>query len=225
MAFAHRLTDQWHSSILPLPTRRALDYCANATWLKRNGWYLAGGTAMALQGGHRSSVDLDFFTARKEFLEEKVIGHFPKKDWITYILREGTVYGKLLNAKVSFIAYPFFVPAKPYQWYGKIPILDVDDIAVMKIVAISQRGRKRDFVDLYWYCVNKKPLPEIINHLSEQYPEVAHNYAHIMKSLTYFADAEEDPMPKLFFKATWQEIKKYFQREVPKTTKKILRLR
>lgn len=63
--------------------------------------------------------------------------------------RKNTVYGELFSAKISFIAYPFFVPKQKVAEYGSVRILSPLDISVMKIVAISQRGRKRDFFDLY----------------------------------------------------------------------------
>lgn len=106
-----------------------------------------------------------------------------------------------------------------------VKILRPKDIAVMKIIAISQRGRKRDFVDLYWHIKNREPLADILLRLPAQYPAVAHDYHHILKSLLYFEDAEEDPMPKLYFQASWKEIKKYFQREVPRITKEFLGLK
>lgn len=220
MASSHRSDVKWHFEVLPSATRHALDILAKAAWLKRNDWYLAGGTALALQAGHRSSVDLDFFLPKSDFSTAKLLKHFEKDEWETNILRENTVYGKLAKAKTSFIAYPFFVPRKPYHWYGAVGILDIDDIAVMKIIAISQRGRKRDFVDLYWYCTQRGSLIDAFSKLDDQYPTVAHNYQHILKSLTYFVDAENDPMPKLFFKAPWSGIKKFFEAEVIKIARK-----
>ena len=95
----------------------------------------------------------------------------------------------------------------------------------MKVIAISQRGRKRDFVDFYWYCKNRESLTDVLHRLPAQYPTVAHDYHHILKSFMYFADAEEDPMPKIFFDVTWREIKKYFQQEVPRITKEFLGLK
>lgn len=221
MASPHRSNVKWRFEVLPPATKRALNILAKAAWLKRNNWYLAGGTALALQVGHRSSVDLDFFLPKSDFSTAKLLKHFEKDKWETDVLREGTIYGKLAGAKTSFIAYPFFIPARPFHPYGAVPILDVDDIAVMKIVAISQRGRKRDFVDLFWYCTNRDSLMEAFLKLDDQYPTVSHNFQHILKSLTYFIDAEEDPMPKIFFKATWKEIKKFFEAEVMRIARKL----
>lgn len=205
--------------LLPRATKKALEVLSRADWLKRSDWYLADGTALALSMGHRVSVDLDFFSTQKTFLPRDVIRHFSDKVWQADIVKEGTLYGKLLGAKVSFIAYPFFVPKEPVLRYGTVRILPPKDIAVMKIIAISQRGKKRDFVDLYWYAKHQEPLAEILRRLPAQYPTVAHDYHHILKSLTYFEDAEEDPMPKLLFKANWKEIKIFFQTEVARVAR------
>ena len=148
----------------------------------------------------------------------------PKKRWSFLRVKKGTVFGKVLGAKVSFIAYPFFTAGQKPLWYGTVRIVPSSDIAVMKIIAISQRGRKRDFFDLYWYCMNRNPLLDIVSRVSDQYPTVNHTYHHITKSLMYFADAEEDPMPQIFFDATWREVKQYFQKEVPRIAREILKV-
>lgn len=217
--------DKLHYEALPSSANKAVGILANAEWLKKSKWYLAGGTALAFQAGHRRSVDLDFFSFVDDFSTDKLIKRFPKSDFKVTSVREGTLYGQLLDTKISFIAYPFFKPSEPYKWYGCIRMLDPKDIAVMKIVAISQRGRKRDFVDLYWYVLSREPLIEVLQKLPAQYPTVAHDYQHILKSLMYFADAEPDPMPKIFFNASWPDIKKYFRKEVPEVTKRLLKIK
>lgn len=224
MAADNNQVINWRSDILLPATKKALDFLAQEQWLKKEKWYLAGGTALALQAGHRRSLDLDFFIPEKTFVPSEVIRHFAKNRWKINIAKEGTIYAELDGVKVSFIAYPFFVPKEAFCWYGSVRILQPADIAVMKIVAISQRGVKRDFVDLYWYAAQKEPLLEITKKLPYQYPMVAHNYHHILKSLTYFTDADLDPMPKIFFKTSWREIKKYFQKEVPQVTRQLLGL-
>lgn len=210
---------------LPLATRRAFSYLTKLELLTKSQWYLAGGTALCLQVGHRQSVDLDFFTPQKSFnvssFEEKLL---TTGVWQTTLSREKTLYGKLMKSKVSFIAYPFFRPSEQILKCGNVRILTPNDIAVMKILALSQRGRKRDFVDLYWYCLNREPLEAIIQRIWRQYPGREHNLPHILKSLTYFEDAENDPMPRLFFEADWRSIKAYFQDVAPKLVNKFLGL-
>ncbi len=149
---------------------------------------------------------------------------FNTKEWETTFRESGTLYGRLRDAKMSFIAYPFFKPSPARVRCGNICILTPADIAAMKILAISQRGRKRDFVDLYWYCSNREALESIILRAIYQYPGQEHSLPHILKSLVYFEDAENDPMPKLFFRADWRAMKAYFRREVPKVTMKLLKL-
>lgn len=213
----------WHTAILPRHTKKALDFLSAKKWLKNSSWYLAGGTALALQTGHRSSVDLDFFSPKK-FNNNILLKRFNNDVWQTDINSEGTIYGSLMEAKASFIFYPFFHPAKKPLNYGLIKILQPEDIAVMKIIAISQRGKKRDFFDLYWCAKNIAPLKEFILKLKTQYPSVAHDYHHILKSLVYFTDAENDPTPRINFNADWQQVKKYFTGEIPKITKEIINL-
>lgn len=220
-----RTTETWYVNVLPRATRRALDILAAYSWLRRSPWYLAGGSALALHVGHRSSVDLDFFHPRASFSSAQLLRRLSGKNWRTDRLSEGTVYGRLHGARVSFIAYPFFRARRPFHWYGTVRLLDPMDIAVMKIVAISQRGRKRDFVDLYWYCVNREPLGAVLERLPDQYPTVAHNYHHILTSLTYFADAENDPPVRLVEPVAWKTITAFFEREAPKVARKLLGLR
>jgi hypothetical protein len=93
----------------------------------------------------------------------------------------------------------------------------------MKIIAISQRGRKRDFVDLFWYTHFYGTLNDALKCAIEQYPDQEHSIPHFLKSLTYFKDAEEDPMPELYFKTNWKTIQSYFRSEVPKITTEFLK--
>ncbi|MBU4274998.1 nucleotidyl transferase AbiEii/AbiGii toxin family protein [Patescibacteria group bacterium] len=216
---------EWHLKTLPLNTKKALDFLSLQNWLKESKWYLAGGTALALFAGHRKSLDLDFFNTQKNIDNDDLLNNFlENKEWNTNLNKKNTIYGELFTAKVSFIAYPFFVPKQDYLWYGLIKVLAPKDIAVMKIIAISQRGRKRDFFDLFWLVHNIEPLENIILKLKEQYPSVAHDYHHILKSLVYFNDAETDPDPEIYFEAKWKEVKRFFKKEIPIIAKKIMNL-
>ena len=213
----------WHYETLPRKTKRALDFLSKDKWLKKSKFYLAGGTALALQVGNRKSFDLDFFTEKKDFNGKKLIAHFSdNKDWIIEVEDRNTIYAKLFGAKISFIAYPFFIPKQDMSQHGEIPVMNPIDIAVMKITAVSQRGRKRDFFDLYWCAHNIEPLEQIIRRLPEQYPSVAHDYHHILKNLVYFEDAEDDPEPEIYFKASWNTVKKFFRKEITTIAKEVL---
>lgn len=207
---------------IPAPTQKALDILSKQDWIRKNNWYLAGGTALTLQFDHRTSVDLDFFTAHKDFDGGLISTMLLAYKWIITRTDKGTLYGELAGAKISFIAYPYFVPKQPFITYQGLDILDAKDIAVMKIIAISQRGRKRDFFDLYWYVTQQEPLLKIIKRVAIQYPNLEHNYHHIIKSLIFFEEAEEDPNPQIFFDANWEKVKKYFLAIVPKLADQFL---
>ncbi|MEA3369546.1 MAG: nucleotidyl transferase AbiEii/AbiGii toxin family protein [Candidatus Ratteibacteria bacterium] len=180
-----------------------------------NDAYLAGGTACALQIGHRISVDLDFFTARefdpKELIRSlKGIGKFEveKQSW-------GTIMGTLEGIRFSLFVYKY--PALfPYKAMFQINILDLRDIAAMKIDAISTRGIKRDFIDLYFICQEGISLKEALSFYDRKYGTSASQIVHIQKSLVYFIDAEATTVPKMLRKADWRKIKEYFQNEVRK---------
>lgn len=216
--------NELHLDKLPFATKKAFLYLVESKLLKNTNWYLAGGTALCLQVKHRKSVDLDFFIQGAKFdrtaMERSLTS---TKQWETAYQEEGTLYGKLLKAKISFIAYPFFRPSKERIACGNIRILAPKDIAVMKIIAISQRGRKRDFVDLYWYALNKEQLIHVIKRAPKQYPGQEHNLPHIIKSLTYFDDADSDPMPELYFNANWKTIKAFFKKEATMIAQKLLK--
>lgn len=216
---------KWHHEILPAQTRKALDFLSKEKWLENSNWYLAGGTALALQTGNRKSVDLDFFTVDQSFNITELLSNFTgNSDWKVTVEENNTIYGELFGAKVSFIAYPFFIPAQEKNRHGSIRVLQALDIAVMKVIAVSQRGRKRDFFDLYWCAHNIESLENLIKRLKAQYPSVAHDYHHILKSLVYFDDAENDPEPEINFPIDWERVKEFFRQEVPVITRRLIEL-
>ncbi len=209
-------------SHIPVTTQKAFNLLSKLDWIIKNDWYLAGGTALTLQFDHRTSVDLDFFTTHKDFDAGFISTALLPYKWLITLTDKGTLYGELGGTKISFISYPYFVPKQPFIKYKFINILNAQDIAVMKIIAISQRGRKRDFFDLYWYIINRESLLDVILRVKDQYPKTQHNYHHIMKSLMFFEDAQEDPEPQIFFDVTWEQVKQHFISIVPEVADKLL---
>jgi len=184
--------------------------------------YLAGGTALALQLGHRISYDLDFFT-RVEFDENKLLPEINKiSNFKLERISWRTILGKFKGIKFSifYYAYPVIYPTKSF---GRVNIIDVRDIAAMKIAAVASRGIKRDFVDLYFICKEVLPLKKIIELYDKKYKNLATTQVHIMKSLVYFDDAEGTAMPKMLKPCKWEDVKAYFENEVRKMTRKFSR--
>ncbi len=176
--------------------------------------YLGGGTALALQMGHRVSYDLDFFTD-KEFKAQIFLKKMSQiKPYRHEGISWGTVLGKLGDVKFSLFYYPYPLLKQPTR-FKNVRIADMADIAAMKIAAISERGAKRDFIDLY-FILRKISFNQVFNFYDKKYGKLFSNLVHIKKSLVYFEDAEKDPMPKMLIRASWGEIKDFFQKGVKK---------
>lgn len=209
--------------MLPPETQNAFKIFQGFDYLQDPRWYLAGGTALALQTGHRQSVDLDFFTTQVDFerstLERQLV---QLGGWSTTFQEAGTLYGELEGAKVSFIANSSFVPSTDRRQVGLIALLCPPDIAAMKVMAISQRGKKRDFIDLYWYCTQSiyaESLESVVHRSILQYSTHREHMIHLLKSLVYFDDAETDPLPKVNFSVQWEAVRSFFEREVARILK------
>ncbi len=202
-----------HPEVLSKPLHDAL------VGLKRvageHEFILAGGTAAALHLGHRVSVDLDFFTRRpfspdKLFLKIKRLGLSP----VVQQEEEGTLTVQISGAKVSFFHYPYPFVEKT-STVGGVPIAHIFDIASMKIIAISHRGAKRDFVDLY-FILQEVPFHKIAENMVGRFGRERISPVHIGKSLVYFNDADVDPDPAYRGKSSpdWSVIKKFFLKNV-----------
>ncbi|OGZ34004.1 MAG: hypothetical protein A2Y98_00895 [Candidatus Portnoybacteria bacterium RBG_19FT_COMBO_36_7] len=177
-------------------------------------FYLAGGTALALQFGHRESIDLDWFSSQKfSNLEiEKVISGLGQLEIAGE--SDGTIHGSLDNIRVSFFYYDY-KQLFPFVRFENINIADERDIAAMKISAISQRASKKDFIDLY-FLLEKYSLRELINLFEQKFSGIKYNKIHILKSLAYFEDAESDPMPKMIKPMDWISVKEKIRTETNK---------
>lgn len=194
-------------------TQKNLESLKKAAFVKN--YYLAGGTSLSLHFGHRFSNDLDFFSqtpAAPEIIRSQlsILGNLE-----IFQNDEGTFNGTLNKVKLSFFIYPYNL-LKPALDFNGLKIADIADIACMKIDAISSRGTKRDFIDLYFICEKFKPIDELLNFYSKKYAPVKFNKLHIIKSLVYFDDAENNIMPKMIEKIDWKEIKRYFVEKMGK---------
>jgi len=89
----------------------------------------------------------------------------------------------------------------------------IPDIAAMKLAAIAGRGSRKDFVDIYFICRDCFPLKEAFHFLQVKFTGQEYDLYHVLRSLTYFEDAEAEPMPKLRKPADWQQIKSFLTME------------
>lgn len=179
-------------------------------------YYLAGGTALALQTGIRESFDFDFFV-QIEFDENLLIQELEEigKLEVT-VCRKGTVHAILNGVQLTFLYFKNNLVADKIEVEDVkgLYLASIKDIAIMKLIAISQRGTKKDFFDLYYICNNFNiTITDILKMLKEKYDENKVNYAHIIQSLAYFEDAEDENLPKVFIDYNWEKIKEYYIKE------------
>ncbi|MBU4446375.1 nucleotidyl transferase AbiEii/AbiGii toxin family protein [bacterium] len=201
-----------HFNILPLHQLDLFKLLSNQDFIAN--FYLAGGTGLALQIGHRQSIDFDFFipndfNTTRIIQELKSIGNFELHNE-----EQNTINGMLNQIRISFFGYKYKV-INPFLNYRKINIADELDIAAMKLEAISGRGNKKDFIDLY-FMLQKYSINNILKFYEKKYGKgIANNY-HLMKSLTYFQDAEEQAMPEMIEHVDWGTVKKEIINKVKK---------
>lgn len=194
---------------LPRKTRDGLALLGKSGLVSK--FYLAGGSACALYLGHRLSIDLDFFT-EENFSPKDLTAELSKLGEFSLTQEaKDTLLGDFEETKISFFKYPYSL-AWPPEEFLKIKIAPLLDIGAMKLDAIATRGKKRDFIDLY-FIAKIHSLEETLSTLRKKYGHLDYNYLHLAKSLTYFDDAEKEEMPKMLKEVSWEKIKQFFTQE------------
>src|ERR1700692_4726294 len=181
----------WHAETVDASVQQTLGDLRQLPIL--TSFYLAGGTGLALRLGHRRSVDLDFFLG-EDFNEDSVLQKLQLLEGFALVAKEpGTIYANIQKIKVSFIAYAYPI-LFPFQPFLGVNVADCRDIGCMKISALASRGTKRDFVDLY-RLVREYDLKQLLGWFTTKFSQTNYSMPHILKSLSYFEEAEQDPMP------------------------------
>ncbi len=202
-----------HLKVLPKGAKKLLGPLK--TVAQKHGFILAGGTALALQIAHRESVDFDFFSTR-DFAVPALLTELQTYGKTAVLAQdEFTLTCLLGQVKLSFFRYwdgfLFDFVKTPY-----FPLAAMEDIALMKLVAIANRGSRKDFIDLYFILQGGLALPNLFKDLKKKYRDQDFNAYHILKSLNYFADAEKEPLPRMLVPFQWKQAKDFFKREFAK---------
>jgi hypothetical protein len=165
-------------------------------------FYLVGGTSLALQIGHRESVDIDLFGDKE--LEELEVSDFLSNLGKVQILKRSrniliyTIDG--IKADLVNYRHPWLYPSLNLE---NLRLADQRDIAAMKLNAISGRGSKKDFIDLH-FLLNKYSLSDMIGYYNKKFIDGSEFL--VLKSLTYFEDADLDETPKMYNPINWDEM-------------------
>jgi predicted nucleotidyltransferase component of viral defense system len=191
-------------------------------------FYLAGGTGLALQIGHRISIDLDFFSDSPNALvtdQRQAILKILKDDSTLKITwdKEGTFVVTWQNVGVSFFRLtqnPLIAP--PYI-IDHLKVASIEEIGAMKLAAIVSRGTRKDYVDLY-FILQQKNLMQLFEVASKKYPYHQAFPAFAIRALSYFEDAESEPQPRMLQEVKWTAIKSFLERQALATGRQQLEL-
>lgn len=178
---------------------------------------LVGGTSLALQEGHRKSIDIDMFGAGEidDFEFTSVLNTWGS----TVILKksQNIIIYSVNGIKVDFVNYK-------YPWLSDIlendgiRMASKKDIAAMKLNAILGRGSKKDFIDMY-VLLQTFTFEEMIGFYNQKYHDGSEFL--LLKSLTYFDDADAEEMPEMLIEKEWDDIKKTVKETAESYLKKI----
>ena len=178
-------------------------------FLEDFGFYLAGGTALALQIEHRTSLDFDFYS-KKKFDNKKLLQKLEKRFKQIKLVQnpEQTLTVKINGISVSFFHYPYLLLCPLVELKDCPPMASLKDIAAMKLIAIIQRGTRRDFIDIY-FLIKKLGLKTILSLAKRKYPSF--NIYLSLQALSFFEDAGEKGKGRRTFvieDVSWSEVKK-----------------
>lgn len=198
---------RFHKQVLSSPQYKLFERLG--PYLSQQGFYLAGGTAVALMLGHRKSIDLDWFTP---------VTMGDPKLWINKIKSrgvkptklssaEGTLHAMVDGVRISLLEYPYLMLHKVTVWKKLgATVASLDDLACMKLSAIAQRGSKKDFIDIYALMKKHKSLSAMLRLYQKKY--AGHDIAPVLYGLAYFDDADKQRTPTMLWKVDWLSIKK-----------------
>ena len=206
-------------SVLPGDSQTVLAVLGKSKLL--NDAYLAGGSAFALHFGHRYSIDFDFFSPKK-FDPVKLRDKLKKLGKFDAELAKGiTLIGTFNSIKMSYFLYDYPLIEQTVL-FSDIAIAHPHDIAAMKLVAIMDRGTKKDYVDLYELIQRGITTEKMIDFYEKKYGKWEENQFSVIKALSYFDEAEESEMPHMIRKVSWETIKQFLAAESLRLAKKYL---
>lgn len=179
-----------------------------APMVQQKGFYLGGGTALAIYLGHRFSIDLDWFTSEQmgDVLILAQSLYTKKSGFVTEQTAPGTLHGSISNVRVTFLEYRYRLLKELFYWEEMgCSLASLEDLACMKLSAVAQRGARKDFCDIYALGTEKFSLEEMLNFYRAKFG--IQDIGHVLYGLAYFDDAESERMPKMLWKVKWTEIK------------------
>jgi len=176
-------------------------------------FYLAEGTALALQIGHRRSVDLDFFSPTEDIpaVRETLRSALAPFDPLLAEASWGNLVFLAQGVRVGFYGYGYPMVAPLVRVEG-VPLAGVEDIGLMKLDALQARASRKDFYDLYVIC-QKIPLRRLLDLAPKKYPDSRDFEMQVVKRLTYFERAEGEAPLSLLWEIPWEAVRDFFRQQ------------
>lgn len=195
------------------PEMRAVMKGFSANALSRE-FYLAGGTALALQLGHRFSVDLDFFSATQADIPALIEPLRRALKDFSPILSDSS-WGALIflanNVRVGFFGYGYDL-LEPLSPAEGIALASVTDIGLMKLDALLSRASRKDFHDLYVIC-QRVTLRELLDLAPRKYPSTRDFESQVTRHMLMFERAEQETPVPLIEQVAWATVKNWFREQ------------
>lgn len=186
-------------------------------------FYLAGGTALALQLGHRQSVDLDFFSETDEVTPQtqtEILAHLASLNPTVLERAWGHFLLALQQTQVGFFAYGYPL-IQPTVSIANIRLAHPLDIGLMKLDALISRAARKDFYDLY-FIAQTTSLEELLALGQQKYRYARDFEVEAVRSLVFFVNAEKDVEPEMLEPVLWETVKDFFRNEAKRLGKQWL---
>lgn len=176
----------------------------------QRGYYLAGGTSVALRLGHRRSIDFDWFSDNPSVPPSDVEAALSAAG-LSYVAKKRSstlLDGHCAAIRCTFVHYGYPTLEPPESWpdYG-CHIASLTDLACMKLAAIAQRGSRKDFIDAFAIFNGVLSLAEVLPLYRQKFRV---DVMPVLMGLTYFDDAEREPMPPVLASLDWARLRRFF---------------
>jgi hypothetical protein len=181
-------------------------------------FYLAGGTSLALQIGHRESIDLDFFSPNE--FSSTILHTFPTKyEVIRQYDNSIEIFANKTKVMLFYFAYPLL---QDILCINNLRLANPIDIGLMKLLAIQGRSTKKDIIDLFFIDKEIISLEKLLEMFEEHYPKETFNSYTSLKSIFNVSSLENEPMPKLLKTVTWHECWELVSAKIMQHIKKMI---
>jgi hypothetical protein len=195
-------------STVGLPKKQISVLKSLGVQMSARGFYLAGGTALAIHLSHRISVALDWFTPAS-FADGMILAQSLRNSDVGLEVEQvspGTLHGSVNGVRVTFLQYQYPL-LKPVEHWNEMscPLASLEDLACMKLSAVAQRGARKDFCDIYALGKNVFSLSQMLGFYQKKFS--IRDIGSVLYGLVYFDDAESERMPRMLLDVSWREIR------------------